>query len=77
MDVTTFIDKTFIEEARKFNLLYLKIDVTEDTPANTKLLEKYKVQGLPSIVILKPESAQPALVSGYASPARLLNYFNE
>ncbi len=76
MDATTFSDAHFIEEAKKLNVLYLKVDVTQDTPANTKLLEKYKVQGLPTIVILKPGSEQPAVVSGYASAARLLNYFN-
>jgi thiol:disulfide interchange protein DsbD len=76
MDTTTFSDRIFIEEAKKQNVIYLKFDVTHDTPENTLLLEKYKIQGLPTIVILKP-GLDPAIVSGYASAARLLNYFNE
>lgn len=77
MDTTTFADPKFIAEAKKVKLIYLKIDVTQDTPANTQILEKYKVQGLPSIVIFKPGSDQAAVVSGYASADRLLNYLNE
>lgn len=76
MDADTFSDLRFIEEAQNLNLLYLKLDVTEDTPENKKLLEKYKVQGLPTIVIIKPGASQPIVVSGYASAARLLNYLN-
>ncbi len=76
MDTTTFIDDYFISETRKQNLIFLKLDVTQDTPSNIQLLEKYKVQGLPTIVILKQGTTEPAKVSGYASAARLLNYFN-
>jgi len=77
MDATTFIDPNFIVEAKRLKVIYLKIDVTQDTKANSQMLEKYKVQGLPTIVIFKPNSDQPTVVSGYASAARLLNYFNE
>lgn len=76
MDETTFVDPFFIKEAEKRNIHYLKLDVTQDSPENTKLLEKYKVQGLPTLVIVKP-GADHNVVSGYASAARLLNYFNE
>ncbi len=75
MDATTFIDESFIHETRKQEWVFLKFDVTEDTPANTKLLEKYKVQGLPTLVLIKA-AAEPVKVSGYASTARLLNYLN-
>lgn len=77
MDVSTFSDERFIKEAQKYNTIYLKIDVTQSNEENTKLLEKYKVQGLPTIVIIKPGADQASVVSGYASAARLLNYLNE
>lgn len=77
MDATTFIDEKFISEVHKQNLVLLKLDVTEDSEEHDKILKRYKVQGLPTIIILKPGADQPTIVSGYASAARLLNHVNE
>ncbi len=77
MDATTFIDENFVSEVYKQNLILLKLDVTEDSEEHDKILKRYKVQGLPTIIILKPGADQPTIVSGYASAARLLNHVNE
>ncbi len=46
----TYTNPEFIELSKQFRLI--KLDATEDNEANQKILKKYKVQGLPTVMFI-------------------------
>jgi len=73
MDVTTFADPNVRAEL-KANWVLLHLDLTESTPGNDAIQQRYGVQSLPTIALL-PTSAKLDLkevISGYISASALL-----
>ena len=50
LEEKTYTHPEFLELAKLFKLI--KFDATEDTPANQKILKKYGVQGLPTVMFI-------------------------
>ncbi len=50
LEEKTYTQSEFIEISKQFKLI--KFDATEDTPENQKILKKYGVQGLPTVLFI-------------------------
>lgn len=61
MGKEVFSKKEFVEKASK-KFILVKIDIPNKDPKlkeqNSKVLEKYKVQGVPTVVLLNPEGKE-------------------
>ena len=67
LDDVTYKDAKFITESKKW--VMVKLDAEKDP--NVKLAEKYKIEGYPSMLFLKPNGRESSrVVGGY--PANLL-----
>ena len=76
MDITTFSNPQTIAKLNKQEWVLLKLDLTESTDENDEIQERYKVQGLPTLIILKdPKKPQDMIrLSGYVNSQTLEEY---
>lgn len=54
LEEKTYTNPEFLELAKHFKLI--KLDATEDSPANQKILKKYGVRGLPTVMFINKKS---------------------
>jgi thiol:disulfide interchange protein DsbD len=68
LDRYVYTDARFVEEARRF--LLVKVDGTRETPEIEALYEKYKVDGLPTVVFIDSRGnvRKDLTVKGYVPP---------
>ncbi len=73
MDKTTFMDPE-VRSKLDSEWTLLKLDLTEETEQNDAIQEKYKLAGLPSLVLLKPDGTLEGAVTlgGFTSAKKLL-----
>jgi thiol:disulfide interchange protein DsbD len=63
MDVTTFVDPRVINAIREGKIIALKLDLTESNDANDAIQQKYKIQGLPTLIILQKGGSLETMTS--------------
>ena len=69
LDRYVYQDPVFLEEAKRFVLV--KVDGTDETPAIEALYKKYKVDGLPTVILIDAQGVvhQEITIKGYYKPA--------
>ena len=69
LDHFVYKDAAFLEEAKRFVLV--KVDGTNETPAIEALYKKYKVDGLPTIILIDSQGVvhHEITIKGYLKPA--------
>ncbi|PJG82019.1 protein-disulfide reductase DsbD [Caviibacterium pharyngocola] len=73
----TFSDPTVRRQFEK--ILLLQVDMTKNSPANTELIEKLKVIGLPTIIFFDQQGAeiQSARISGFMSAQEFSDWLSK
>ncbi|PQV63233.1 Thioredoxin-like [Abditibacterium utsteinense] len=69
LDAVTYKDPRFVAESK--NWIMVKVDA-EKNKANVQLAQKYKVEGYPSMVFLKPGGKESSRVVGGYPPEMLV-----
>jgi len=77
MDKKTFTNNEIVDKAKKFTMV--KVDCTKVTPHVKKLMTKYKVAGMPTLIFLdKNGKKQPHLRAGeFVGPKEFLEKMNQ
>jgi thiol:disulfide interchange protein DsbD len=77
MDTKTFTDPELIEELKQ-NWVLLKLDLTELNEKNEALAKKYKMPGLPTLVLIKPgdDISQGKRLTSFVSAEKLIEEIN-
>jgi thiol:disulfide interchange protein DsbD len=70
MDHTTYVDEDVVQEAERFRMV--KADITEENETTTKVVEKYGVRGVPTVILLAANGAERDRLVGYVGPDELL-----
>lgn len=75
MDATTFADPRLLETL-KDRWITLKLDLTESTEVNDQLIAKYRLSGLPALILLPPDGGieDKELIGGYVEASTLLEH---
>jgi thiol:disulfide interchange protein DsbD len=75
MDVTTFVDQGIVSTLNG-HWVTLKLDLTESTEANDQLIAKYKLSGLPALVLVPPDGdlEKRQVIGGYVEASTLLGH---
>jgi thiol:disulfide interchange protein len=71
LDKDVYTDPKVIEASRKF--VAIKLDADE----NREILQRYEVQGLPTVTFLKPDTKEISRVVGYRSAEEFLKEMNK
>jgi thiol:disulfide interchange protein DsbD len=74
-DRVTFADRSIAAEAERF--VMLRADVTEMTPDREEWMQRFKVLGVPTIVLFGRGGAEEAREVGFVEPERLLGLMRE
>jgi thiol:disulfide interchange protein DsbD len=69
-DRVTFADHTIAAEAGRF--VMLRADVTEMTPDREEWMQRFKILGVPTILLFGPGGVEEAREVGFVEPERLL-----
>ena len=77
MDTKTFTDPELIQELKQ-NWILLKLDLTELNEKNEALAKKYKMPGLPTLVLIKPgdDISQGKRLTSFVSAEKLIEEIN-
>jgi len=77
LDHYVYTDETFLREAQRFVLV--KVDGTEETAAIEALYKKYKVDGLPTVILIDSEGKvhHPLTIKGYLKPAEFVDIMRQ
>lgn len=72
LDAHTFTDPAVAEQLGGFTLI--RVDMTEDTPANTALQERFGIVGLPHVSFIGPDGTvrKDLTLTGFEEPAEFL-----
>jgi thiol:disulfide interchange protein DsbD len=70
MDRTTYVHPGVVREAQRFRMV--KVDLTRESDGNSKLVDKYGVRGVPTIVVLSGQGEERQRMVGYVGPAEML-----
>jgi thiol:disulfide interchange protein DsbD len=71
MDATTFSDPRVAAEINS-KWIPARIDATRNSPELDKILEKYNVQGFPTVILISPSGEILDKITGYATAEELL-----
>jgi thiol:disulfide interchange protein DsbD len=71
MDHTTYIHPDVVREAERFRMV--KADITEESPDTRKVVERYDVRGVPTVILLDPVGAEKQRFVGYVGPEEMLD----
>tara|TARA_B100000945_G_C19863248_1_gene359325 strand:- start:152 stop:448 length:297 start_codon:yes stop_codon:yes gene_type:complete len=75
MDIQTFSNPKIIEHINTNNWLVVKVDMTKIDENTQAILDEYKVQGLPTLIIIDPEDKDnPKLLTGFVGPKTLMQH---
>ncbi|HZP45296.1 MAG TPA: cytochrome c biogenesis protein CcdA [Candidatus Binataceae bacterium] len=75
MERSTFRDPAVINEARHY--LLLRANLTADSPENAELMRKFRIQGVPTTVVIDATGRIRVHRVGYVSANELLNYLRQ
>jgi thiol:disulfide interchange protein DsbD len=70
MDQTTFADPKVRAEAERFEMF--RADITQETDDNTELTDRYRVRGVPTIIVLDDAGTEVKRLAGYIGGEELL-----
>lgn len=70
MEVTTFADPAVLEEAGRFEMF--KADITTEDETTTALIERFAVQGVPTVIYLDSNGNEVQRFVGYVGPEQML-----
>ena len=70
MDQTTFADPKVRAEAERFEMF--RADITQETDDNTELTDRYRVRGVPTIIVLDDAGTEVKRLAGYTGGEELL-----
>ncbi len=74
MDIKTFSNPQIKKALVQNQWILVKIDLTNTTDKTDEILQKYKVQGIPTLIILTPYTEPKSrLLSGFVGPKKLMN----
>jgi thiol:disulfide interchange protein DsbD len=71
MDHTTYVHPDVVREAGRFRMV--KADITEENPDTRKVVERYDVRGVPTVILLDPVGAEKQRLVGYVGPEEMLD----
>jgi thiol:disulfide interchange protein DsbD len=77
MDLTTFSDDLVIKELKKNSWVLLKLDLTLSNDYTEKLRKKYKVTGLPTVIIKHPSKSEQLALNGFVSTQTLFEHIRK
>ena len=70
LDRKTFLDES-VRKALADRYLSVRIDATHDDQRTKALLDRFRVLGLPSILILEPDGTETTRVTQFVEPEQL------
>jgi len=70
MDHTTYVDPDVVREAKTFRMV--RADLTREDTTTEKLVEKYDVRGVPTVIVLSGDGQEQERMVGYVGPAEML-----
>jgi thiol:disulfide interchange protein DsbD len=70
MDHTTYVHPGVVREADRFHMV--RADITQENDANSELVAKYEVKGVPTVILFSPRGAEKQRMVGYVGPDQLL-----
>jgi thiol:disulfide interchange protein DsbD len=70
MDHTTYAHREVIEEARRFHMV--KADITQENEVTTRIVERYAVRGVPTLILFSSQGDERERLVGYVGPDELL-----
>jgi len=73
LDHNTWPDPAVQQAAAGF--VALKFDFTKQNDATKALMQKYKIQGLPTVLLLAPDGTEKARFTGFKPPAETVQWF--
>ncbi|MDK9699476.1 MAG: protein-disulfide reductase DsbD, partial [bacterium] len=74
LDHYTWPDPTVQKAAAGF--IALKFDFTKQNDATKALMQKYKIQGLPTVLLLSPDGTEKARFTGFKPPAETVQWMS-
>ncbi|RME93103.1 MAG: hypothetical protein D6767_01750 [Candidatus Hydrogenedentota bacterium] len=70
MEEQLFPSPDFQSLLKRYHLILVRVDFTEETEKNTKIAEKYKIRGLPTLLLLNEEGKLLGKVVGFMNTAQ-------
>jgi thiol:disulfide interchange protein DsbD len=70
MEHTTYANQEVLREAERFHMV--KADITEENAETTRLVERFEVRGVPTVILLSAEGEEHERFVGYVSAGELL-----
>jgi thiol:disulfide interchange protein DsbD len=70
MEHTTFVDPAVVAEARRFVALHA--DLTRLDKGNDEIVSEYRIQGVPTLVLLDGTGSVRKRMVGYIGPQEML-----
>lgn len=74
LDALTFSDERVIKEIESFT--NYKIDMTKMTPENEDLRKRFKVVGMPTVLIIDSQGKEAERITGFVNADEFLSYLN-
>ena len=74
MEKELFSSSEFKALAEKEKLLLVRVDFTENNDHNDEIAEKYGIQGMPTVLLLKPDGSLIDAMIGYKNKSISLTY---
>jgi thiol:disulfide interchange protein DsbD len=71
MEHTTYADREVLREAERFHMV--KADITEESSETTRLVERFDVRGVPTVILLSAAGEERERFVGYVSAGELLD----
>jgi len=76
MDASTFVDPDVANELNE-HWIPLKLDLTETTDENDRLIDVYGLQSLPTSILMNQEGQNKEALSGYIGPPKMLGHLRQ
>jgi len=75
MEHSTYVDSAVIDEAERFRMV--KADLTEESDVTSRIVERFDVRGVPTVVLLSTAGEETRRMVGYVGPEELLRAMRE
>jgi thioredoxin:protein disulfide reductase len=75
MDHTTYVDSSVVHESERFRMV--RADITEENEQTTKLVDRYEVRGVPTVILLSANGEEKQRLVGYVAADELLAAMKE
>lgn len=70
MDHTTYVHPDVVREAERFRMV--KADVTEENDETSRVVKRYDVRGVPTVILFSSKGEERQRLVGYVSPEEML-----